>query len=229
MGICVLYSFAGRQKKVISKHIAHPLVILAVCIGLLFCVPGSSPALAQDSPLVLAFYYAWYDQNTWNSGLPADQPVEPYVSTDLKTIQRHVSQAQAAGIDALIQSWYGPQEANNQTETIFRTLLDVAAAQGFHAAVDFETAGPFFADQASVTDALRHLLTAHAQHPGYLRYRGKPVVFFWRQGRFSVDEWANIRAQVDPGHDSLWIAEGTDISYQAVFDGHHLYLSLIHI
>jgi hypothetical protein len=161
MGICVLYSFAGRQKNVIKKHIVHPLVILAICIGLLVCVPGSSPAFAQHSPLVLAFYYAWYDQNTWVSGLPADQPVEPYSSADSKTIERHVSQAQAAGIDALIQSWYGPQETNNQTETNFRTLLDAAAARGFHAAVDFESTGPFFADQASVTDALRYLLTTH--------------------------------------------------------------------
>jgi uncharacterized protein YraI len=172
---------------------------------------------------VLAFYYAWYDQDTWDSGLPADQPAQAYTSSDPATIERHVSQAQAAGIDALIQSWYGPQEANNQTETNFRTLLDVAAARGFRAAVDFETTGPFFPDQDSVTGALRYLLSVHAQHPAYLRYQGRPVVFFWRQERFSVDEWAAIRAQVDPNHDSLWIAEGVDIAYQAVFDGHHLY------
>jgi hypothetical protein len=56
-----------------------------------------------------------------------------------------------------------------------------------------------------------------------LRYQGKPVIFFWRQQRFSVDEWADIRNQVDPNRDSLWIAEGVDITYQSVFDGHHLY------
>jgi hypothetical protein len=210
--------------------IAHLLIALTICAGLLLfllvpqgCWPGSSPAFAQDPPLVLAFYYAWYDQNTWDSGLPADQPAQPYTSSDPATIECHVSQAQAAGIDALIQSWYGPQEANNQTETNFRTLLDVAAAKGFRAAVDLETTGPFFPNQDSVTDALRYLLSAHAQHPAYLRYQGRPVVFFWRQERFSVDEWAAIRAQVDPNHDSLWIAEGVDIAYQAVFDGHHLY------
>jgi uncharacterized protein YraI len=209
--------------QVTHKPTLHLLVILLVCIGLLFFIPGSRPALAQDPPLVLAFYYAWYDQNTWNSGQPADQPVQPYISSDPATIERHVSQAQAAGIDALIQSWYGSQEANNQTETNFRTLLDVAAASGFHAAVDFETTSPFLPDQESVADALRYLLSVHTQHPAYLRYRGKPVIFFWRQGRFGVDEWTAIREQVDPHHNSLWIAEGVDIAYQAVFDGHHLY------
>ncbi len=209
--------------QVTHKPTLHLLVILVVCIGLLFIIPGSSLALAQDPPLVLAFYYAWYDQNTWNSGQPADQPAQSYVSSDPATIERHVSQAQAAGLDALVQSWYGSQEKDNQTETNFRKLLDVAATRGFHAAVDFETTSPFLPNQKSVTDALRYLLSVHAQHPAYLRYQGKPVIFFWRQGRFSVDEWAAIRDQVDPHHDSLWIAEGVDIAYQAVFDGHHLY------
>ncbi|GAB4546453.1 MAG: hypothetical protein Kow0063_40870 [Anaerolineae bacterium] len=172
---------------------------------------------------MLAFYYAWYDQNTWSSGLPAAQPSQPYISSELATIERHVSQAQAAGIDALVQSWYGPQETNNQTETNFRTLLDVAAAKGFRAAVDFETTSPFLPDKAALVDALRTLLAGHAQHPAYLRYHDKPVIFFWRQGRYSVEEWADIRALVDPHHDSLWVAEGVDIAYQAVFDGHHLY------
>jgi uncharacterized protein YraI len=111
----------------------------------------------------------------------------------------------------------------NQTETNFRTLLEVAQARGFKAAVDFETSGPFFGDIAAVTNGLAMLLATHAQHPAYLRYQGKPVIFFWRQQRFSVDEWLNIRNQVDPGRSTLWIAEGVDIVYQAVFDGHHLY------
>ena len=188
--------------------------------AMMFAPPNVS---AQEAPLVLAFYYAWYDQNTWTSGQSADLPAEFYNSADRAIIERHVAQAQAAGIDAFVQAWYGPQEANNQTETNFRTLLDVAQATGFKAAVDVETTGPFFGDAGTVTQALATLLTTHAQHPAYLRHQGKPVVFFWRQERFSVDEWANIRHQVDPDHNSYWLAEGVDIAYQDVFDGHHLY------
>jgi hypothetical protein len=201
----------------------YGLTMGAVCVGLLLGGPGGGQALAGDPPLVLAFYYAWYDQATWNPKTLPDQPAGPYTSGERATVERQVAQAQAAGIDALIQSWYGPQTADNQTEANFRTLLDVAGARGFHAAVDFETDGPLFPDRAAVTEALRTLLATHAQHPAYLRYQGKPVVFFWREGRFDVDEWAAIRAQVDPAHKSLWIAEGVDIAYQAVFDGHHLY------
>ena len=172
---------------------------------------------------MLAFYYAWYDEHTWTSGTTTDTPLQPYRSSDVATIERHVSQAQAAGIDALVQSWYGPQEAYNQTETNFRALLDVAASTGFHAAVAFETNGPFFPDQVSVVEALRYLLRVHAQHRAYLRYQGRPVIFFWRQQRFHVDTWETIRAAVDPDRASIWIAEGTDLSFQRVFDGHYLY------
>lgn len=172
---------------------------------------------------MLAFYYAWYDEGTWTAGITPDMPLQLYRSSDVATIERHVDQAQAAGIDALVQSWYGPQETDNQTETNFRTLLDVAANKGFRAALAFETNGPFFPDQVSVVGALHYLLSVHAQHPAYLRYQGRPVIFFWRQQRFSVDAWNAIRKEVDPDHSSIWIAEGTDLSYQRVFDGHYLY------
>jgi len=200
------------------------ITALAFILFTLIQIANRPPATsAQEAPPVLAFYYAWFDQNTWASGQSADLPAELYASADPATIQRHVTQAQGAGIDAFVQSWYGPQEANNQTEINFRTLLDVAQSTGFKAAVDIEITAPFFGDANAVKDALVTLLATHALHPAYLRYQGKPVIFFWRQQRFSPDEWRNIRNQVDPNHDTTWIAEGVDIEYQDVFDGHHLY------
>jgi len=74
-----------------------------------------------------------------------------------------------------------------------------------------------------VQGALATLLAGHARHPAYLKVGGRPVIFFWRQQRFSVDEWAAIRRQVDPKHASIWIAEGVDLGYLRVFDGIHLY------
>ncbi len=182
-----------------------------------------SPISAQEPPPVLAFYYAWFDQNTWESGQSVDLPAGRYNSADPATIERQVAQARGAGIDALVQSWYGPQVENNQTETNFRILLDKTQAQGMQAGINFETTSPFLADSGAVSNALSTLITTHARHPAYLRFQGKPVIFFWRQQRFSVEEWAAIRNQIDPDHNTIWIAEGVDISYQSVFDGHHLY------
>jgi hypothetical protein len=75
----------------------------------------------------------------------------------------------------------------------------------------------------SYAENLRHLHSVHAAHPAYLRYQDRPVVFFFNVSRLSVATWQNLRDQADPGRKALWIAEGTDLKYQSVFDGHHLY------
>jgi hypothetical protein len=195
-------------------------LLLALSI-LVACLPPC-PADAQSERLVLAFYYAWYDQSFWQKSL-SDQPMQTYTSTDPAAMERHVLWAQQAGIDAFIQGWYGPQVEYNQTEPNFATLLDIAAKHGFKAAVYFEVTSPFFHSEADVLAALQHLLTVHANHPAYLRIGGKPVIFFWRQGRFPAESWAAIRNQVDPERNSIWIEEGVTLSHMEHFDGHHLY------
>ena len=198
---------------------------LLLLLGI-FLASGSLPAPARadgGERLVLAFYYNWFDENSWGPNKVPDQPAPPYVSRDRGVMARHIDQAKAAGIDALIVSWYGPQVQNNQTETNLRVMLDEAAARGFRVGVDFEVTSPFYRNAGDVQAALKTLIATHAQHPAYLRSNGKPVIFFWRQQRFNTGTWAAIRAAVDPNHDTIWIEEGVDVSPLSVFDGHHLY------
>jgi hypothetical protein len=206
-----------------AKFTYRAALLLAL---LVFLIPGSwLPAVDADGGerLVLAFYYTWFDENSWGPNQVPDRPAELYVSRDRAVMARHIDQARAAGIDALVVSWLGPQEQNNQTETNLRVMLDEAAAQGFRLAVDFEVTSPFYRNAGDVQAALATLLATHAQHPAYLRSGGKPVIFFWRQQRFDINTWTAIRAAVDPEHNTLWIEEGVDVAPLAVFDGHHLY------
>lgn len=194
--------------------------------GVLLClmlVMRSTPVRAQSGErLVLAFYYAWFDMLTWEKALP-DKPLQLYHSSDVYAIQRHVREAREAGIDALVQAWYGPDMTNNQTEANFRILLDQAQIQGMRAAVSVDMGGPFLQSEDAVLAALQTLRDGRAQHPAYLRADGRPVLFFWRQQQFSVATWEAIRSQVDPQRQMVWIAEGAELDYLEVFDGLYLY------
>jgi hypothetical protein len=192
-------------------------------LGLVAGGPGVSATNArQDQRLVLAFYYAWYGTHNWTYDQVPDLPLSPYNSADRATIERHVREARGAGIDALVQAWYGPAK-NQQTDSNFAVLLSAAQAQGLQASVSVNVNSPFMPDRASLVNGLTYLLTVHARHPAFLRYGGKPVIVFWRQQNLSVDAWVSIRAQVDPDRKTLWLAEGDDTTWLSVFDGLYLY------
>ncbi len=198
------------------------VLIAALLLVALSGLGNFTPTFAARPPLVLAFYYAWFDENTWRPGQVADMPVTPYTSRDPQAIARQIQQARNAGIDAFVVSWWG---ANNPTDSNFKVILDQAQATNFRVAIDFEVTSPFYQTRDTVVNSLKSLLATYAQHPAYLRVDGKPVIFFWREQKYPVDVWKSIRAALDPNHQSLWIAEGIkeQLPYLSVFDGLHLY------
>ncbi len=201
------------------------IALIVTLVSLLGITLRTEDVLAQSGPApVLTYYYSWWAPPTVGPGKSPDWPVVPYDSWDPAVIRTHVAQAASAGIDGLVVAWYGPQELNNQTETNFRMILDQAQVNGIKAllSVDLGSAAWFKSTQ-EIIDGLTYALNVHAQHPAYFRYNGKPVLFFWFQGRYSLSDWAAIRQQVDPNHDSIWIAEGAALDAMPTFDGLHMY------
>lgn len=202
-------------------------------------IPSSTPvpnidwekiAAAQSWPLgrmVFANYYAWFDMNTWTTDITPDQPVQPYLSADAAVMERHLTQAQAAGIDAFNLAWLGP---GNPTDWNLTTMLPIAAARGMSLTIGFESDSPFFQSRRDYVQALRYAHFMHMSHPGYLRIEGKPVIFFWRPRALSlggadstVEAWRAVRDEVDPYRQALWIAEGDRFEYLDIFDGIYPY------
>ena len=206
---------------------------IAIPVALLLLLSGAEAAPVDEgmkNPLVLAFYYNWFDENTWTPEKVSDFPITLYNSRHRETVVRHIAQAQEVGIDAFVVAWYGPQVEGNPTETNLALMLEVADGTAFRVSVEFGPDSPFIHSQQDVVGALRHVLQVHAQHLSFLRVEDKPVIFFWRldniplaPGQTPLEAWQAVRDQVDPDHESIWIAEGVEVAYQQVFDGHHLY------
>jgi hypothetical protein len=180
------------------------------------------PPEPLPGPLVLAFYYSWYYPSSFGPGKTPFMPPDPYFSGNVSVMERHVRDARNAGINALVQGWYWQEGGGAAVDVNFRVLLDVAEEIGIQTAVNFETVY-FHNNKQRIQDGLRTLLNDYANHPAYLRVDGRPVIFFWANNLLSVTEWEAIRAAVDPGRSSIWIAEGAQLEYLRVFDGLHLY------
>lgn len=210
----------------LSRFAAHRFTLrwgLVLCLLLLiFSLTGISAAQTENRQ-VYAFYFGWWTNESWNDGRLIDKPASLYDSRDGGAVGRHIDQAKSAGIDAFIMSWYGPKNGN-LTHQVFNSLLDQASARGFRAAAAVDMfEGGYNATTDEVLESLRYLIGDRANHPAYLRYAGKPVIYFWNQGRFSVSDWANMRAQVDPDRNTIWVMEGTNTGYLRVFDGLYLF------
>ncbi len=186
-------------------------IIAAMCAALF---QTAQPAEAQSGRQVWALYMGfWAGGPSWDAqaSVLSDHPlIGNYDSRDPGVAGTQIGQAQSAGIDAFIVSWYGLGDQITTTP-VLNNLLDRAAERGFHvaAAVDIFSAS-FNRDRDGLVNSLNYLVNDRANHPGYLRYNGRPVIFFLFQDRagFSAAEWQSIRGQVDPNHNTLWIAEG---------------------
>ena len=196
------------------------IVTWLLLVGLMV---GGTASAQTENRQVYAFYFGWWTNESWNDGRLSDRPAELYDSRDGGAVGRHIDQAKSAGIDAFIMSWYGPKNGN-LTHNVFNMLLDQASARGFKAAAAVDMFDPAYNGTVDeVLESLRYLIGDRVNHPAYLRYTGKPVIYFWNQGRFSVSDWANIRSQVDPDHNTIWVMEGTNTGFLQVFDGLYLF------
>jgi len=198
------------------------LVAIFMLFGLLappasFQVEAAPPQQA-NSKLVLAFYYTWYSAGDFAKGQMSDTPVTPYNSVDGATIERHVREAKGAGIDGFIAAWAG---MGTPTDQIFGRLLDTAAAQGFKVALHVETNSLPGGDVAGQVQAA---VAKYANHPAYLRWNNKPMLFFWSpQTVGPASAWRVLRQRIDPSSSQVWSVDTTEMSYLDAFDSIHLF------
>jgi len=193
-----------------------------------FTTGGPLPQSYVSSRLVLAFYYPWYDSDSWSSPVLEDHPLIPYSSDDMEAITRHITWAQQYGIHGFISSWWG---SGNYRDANFAKLLTAAQGTNFKATIYFETLSERFRTTQDVVNQLEYVLESYSNHPNFLHYRGKPVIFLYsvesivrNDGQTPLQAWQAILGQIRAdGYDAVWIGHTFDPSYLEVFDGLHAY------
>lgn len=181
------------------------------------------PATAQPTRQVWAFYVSFFHGNNWVDAWLSDQPARGrYDSRQGDVIAQQIDEAKSAGLNAFLVSWFGPGEI--QTTTIFETALARASERGFGiGAVVDSFDGNFNRSFDAINASVAKIMTDYVNRPGYLRYAGKPVVFFAFQesAGLSAAQWQQLRNRHDPSRSAWWIAEGINgcCIYGGAMDG----------
>jgi len=120
-----------------------------------------------------------------------------YRSDDPRQIARQVADMKSRGIDGAVADWYGPDD--NITGHTNELLLSESEARGFQFAI-LVNGKPFrmcMQRGCDVTALLVSELQYAEKHfegsPVYIRWQGRPVVFFFDGNKFPID-WRRVRA-----------------------------------
>src|SRR5687768_408117 len=201
-----------------------PLALLCLLVVVLALVAPLGPRYARaasDRP-VMAFYYPWYELSDWTYDKMSDVAAPKYSSGDDEVIRRHIQQADDAGIDALICTWYGPSES--RLDARCRRLMQLVQESGrdIQVAIIPDQSAAFDPGMRTVDGlaaALDVLRRDFFTHPAYFRFQGRPAVFFFNPPSLGgIDSWQQLRERADPGREQFWFGGTDNFSYLDVYD-----------
>jgi len=202
------------------RHLLRRLVPLLALLALLPGVGAPGPAHAVSDRPIMAFYYPWWEPSDWSYDRMSDLPAPRYSGGDDATIRRHVQQADDAGIDALICTWYGPDEERLNARC--RRLMELARENNRDLQVaiipDQSAWGPLKSVDglARALDALKRDFFGQ---PNYLRFQGKPVVFWFNPPSLGgLGTWQELRQRADPNREQFWFGGTDNFSFLDVYD-----------
>jgi hypothetical protein len=90
--------------------------------------PAPAPAVRRSSsPPVVAYYYIWFDRNSWSRAKTDLPKLGPYSSDDAVVMRQHVRSAKRAGIEGFLVSWKHTPTLDRR----LRQLVDIAEREEF--------------------------------------------------------------------------------------------------
>lgn len=217
------------------------LISLVFGLGLLGSTPlflGNGQSVANTEPNkmlqpvgsnpvpVLAYYYIWYDSNSWERA-KIDYPLQGrYTSDDRAVMRQHILWAKSAGIDGFIVSWKSTNVLNRRLEQ----LAELAEQENFKLVVIYQgldfNRDPLPVER--VASDLDEFIQHFANRPAFQLF-AKPLVIWSGTWKFSTQEIAQVtesrRSQI-----LLLASERNSTDYQrlaSLVDGDAYYWSSV--
>lgn len=155
---------------------------------------GPIAAASIDRPVVLAYYYIWFDTPSWERAKTDLPTLGKYDSADPAVIAQHVAWARAAGIDALIVSW----KHEPRLDEPLKVLVEASRAAGLrlvllYQGLDFSR-NPI--DRGRITDDLTWFMEHYGQDPVFDVF-GKPAVILSGTPSFDRAAIKSFRTALD--------------------------------
>jgi hypothetical protein len=169
------------------------LPVAAGLVAAMLAVPATPAYPAPVRPL-LAYYYQWFDPDSWNRAKIDYPRLGRYSSDDPGVMRQHVEWAKSAGIDGFIVSW----KSTPTNDRRLRLLMDVSRQQDFKLAVIYQGLdfgrNPLPASRVGAD--FRTFRDQFAGDPVFFRLGGKPLTVFSGTWKFSRDQVAGITGPV---------------------------------
>jgi hypothetical protein len=184
----------------------------------------STPAKELDAIPLLAYYYIWFDEKSWDRAKTDIPLLGPYSSDDRQIMQQHIKWAKAAGINGFIVSWKSTATLNRR----LKQLIKVANEEDFKLLIIYQ--GLDFARNplpaAQIATDLDYFIQQFADDQAFALF-DRPVVIWSGTWKFGHDEVAKV---TEPRRKRLLIlaSERSPKAYQrlaGVVDGDAYYWS----
>lgn len=183
--------------------------------------------------MVLAHFYPWYTDGSWNGPQFADHPLARYSTDDPVAVARLARQAVGAGVDAFAVSWVGHETDGGDRDRRMRLVLDAVQPTGLQACVLTETFVANPGNVANQTDPetmltwLTEVVDMFGSHPAYLHVGGRPVIVVYAASQLDPTVWADLMGRLRAtGRNPLLIGDFFHSRLIEVFDGEYQYTNI---
>ena len=111
------------------------LVMVLAGMSLSACSPRSNTSAPASNPIpILAYYYIWFDTQSWDRAKTDFPLLGWYSSSNIDVMRQHVQWAKEAGITGFIVSWKSTEKLNERLEK----LIQVANEENFQLAIIYQ-------------------------------------------------------------------------------------------